>query len=168
MCRGVPTVFGLYNTNLSHLNWWRKRWRKVLQGRNGVNLHSILGNMFTVLLYFFVVIISWAPVDSCDTYTCSHYAGVIMSAMAFKITSITVLYSSGYSKCRPKQNIKAPRHWPLWGELTGDRWIPRTNGQLRGKCFHLMTSSRIYMQPYSSGLLQWHLSNRKIVPVSVN
>ena len=22
-----------------------------------------------------------------------------------------------------------------------DRWIPRTNGQLRGKCFHLMTSS---------------------------
>ena len=24
---------------------------------------------------------------------------------------------------------------------TGDRWISRTNGQLRGKCFHLMTSS---------------------------
>ena len=29
----------------------------------------------------------------------------------------------------------------LWGEVTGDRWIPRTNCQLRGKCFHLMTSS---------------------------
>ena len=28
-----------------------------------------------------------------------------------------------------KENIKAPRHWPLWGEFTGDRWIPRTNGQ---------------------------------------
>ena len=27
------------------------------------------------------------------------------------------------------------------GEFTGDRWIPRTKGQLRGKCFHLMTSS---------------------------
>ena len=25
--------------------------------------------------------------------------------------------------------------------FTGDRWIPRTNGHLRGKCFHLMTSS---------------------------
>ena len=24
---------------------------------------------------------------------------------------------------------------------TGDRWIPRTNGQLHGKCFHLITSS---------------------------
>ena len=22
--------------------------------------------------------------------------------------------------------IKAPRHWPLYGEFTGDRWIPRT------------------------------------------
>ena len=28
-----------------------------------------------------------------------------------------------------KENIKAPRHWPLCGEFTGDRWIPRTNGQ---------------------------------------
>ena len=29
-------------------------------------------------------------------------------------------------------------------EFTGDRWIPRTNGQERGKCFHLMTSSCIF------------------------
>ena len=40
-----------------------------------------------------------------------------------------------------KENIKAPRHWPLCREFTGDRWIPSTNGQLRGKCFYLMTSS---------------------------
>ena len=40
-----------------------------------------------------------------------------------------------------KENIKAPRYWPLWGEFTGDRWIPRTKGQLREKRFHLMTSS---------------------------
>ena len=40
-----------------------------------------------------------------------------------------------------RENIKAPRHWSLFGEFTGDRWIPRTNGQWRGKCFHLMTSS---------------------------
>ena len=40
-----------------------------------------------------------------------------------------------------KENTKASRHWPLCGELTGNPWIPRTNGQLRGKCFHLMTSS---------------------------
>ena len=28
-----------------------------------------------------------------------------------------------------KENIKAPRHWPLCGEFTGDRWIPRTKDQ---------------------------------------
>ena len=28
-----------------------------------------------------------------------------------------------------KENIKAPSHWPLWGEFTYDRWIPRTKGQ---------------------------------------
>ena len=25
--------------------------------------------------------------------------------------------------------IKAPRHWPLCGEFTGDQWIPCTNDQ---------------------------------------
>ena len=42
---------------------------------------------------------------------------------------------------RWKKTIKARRHWPLWGEFTGDRWIPRAKGQWRGECFHLMTSS---------------------------
>ena len=40
-----------------------------------------------------------------------------------------------------KKTIKAPRQWPLWGEFTGNRWIPHTKGQWRGKCFHLMTPS---------------------------
>ena len=44
-------------------------------------------------------------------------------------------------KAQITENIKAPRHWPLWGEFIGDRWIPHTKGQLRGKLFHLMTSS---------------------------
>ena len=30
----------------------------------------------------------------------------------------------------------------MWG-IHRDRWIPRTKGQLRGKCFHLMTPSCI-------------------------
>ena len=32
-------------------------------------------------------------------------------------------------KAHIKENIKAPRHWPLCAEFTGDRWIPRTKGQ---------------------------------------
>ena len=47
--------------------------------------------------------------------------------------------------------ITATSEWARWrlkssasrscGEFTGDRWIPRTNSQYRGKCFHLVTSS---------------------------
>ena len=29
-------------------------------------------------------------------------------------------------KAQIKESIKAPRHWPLCGEFTGDRWIPHT------------------------------------------
>ena len=28
-----------------------------------------------------------------------------------------------------RENINAPRHWPLWGEFTGDPWMPHTKGQ---------------------------------------
>ena len=28
-----------------------------------------------------------------------------------------------------QENIKAPCHWPLCGESTGDRWIPLTRGR---------------------------------------
>ena len=69
-----------------------------------------------------------------------HYNGVIMGAIASQITGLTIVYSI-VIQTQIKESIRAPRHWPLCGEFTGDRWIPRTNGQLRGKCFHLMTSS---------------------------
>ena len=52
-----------------------------------------------------------------------------MGTMASQITNLTIVYSTVYSGADQKKNIKAPRHWPLCGEFTGDRWIPRTNGQ---------------------------------------
>ena len=51
-----------------------------------------------------------------------------MGTMASQITSLTIVYLSVYSGAM-KENIKAPRHWHLWGEFTGDWWIPRTKGQ---------------------------------------
>ena len=57
----------------------------------------------------------------------NHDNDVIMGAMASQITSLTIVYSTVYSDA-DKKNIKAPRHWPLCGEFTGDRWIPRTDG----------------------------------------
>ena len=34
------------------------------------------------------------------------------------------LFTQPFIQVHIKENIKAPRHWPLWGEFTGDRWIP--------------------------------------------
>ena len=39
------------------------------------------------------------------------------------------LFAQGLVQTQIKGNIKAPRHWPLCGEFTGHRWIPRTKGQ---------------------------------------
>ena len=50
-------------------------------------------------------------------------------------------FTQTFIQAQIKENIKTARHWPLWGEFTGDRWLPRTKGKWRGKCFHFMTSS---------------------------
>ena len=51
-----------------------------------------------------------------------------MDEMASETTSLTIVYTGVYSGADQKI-IKAPRHWPLCGEFTGPRWIPRTKGQ---------------------------------------
>ena len=51
------------------------------------------------------------------------------------------LFTQPFIRAQINENIKAPRHWPLCWEFTGDQLIPRTNGQLHGKCFHWMTST---------------------------
>ena len=69
-----------------------------------------------------------------------HYDDVIMSAMASQITSLTVVYWTVYSDADKKKHQSSASLAFVWG-IHRDRWIPRTKGQLRGKCFHLMTSS---------------------------
>ena len=51
------------------------------------------------------------------------------------------LFSQPFIHLQSKEYTKAQRHWHLRGDFTGDRWIPRTKGRWRGKCFHWMTSS---------------------------
>ena len=55
----------------------------------------------------------------------SHYDDVIMSAMALKPPA-SRLFTQAFIQAQIKENIKASRLWSLWGEFTGDRWIPRT------------------------------------------
>ena len=51
------------------------------------------------------------------------------------------MFTQTFVQAQITENIKAPHHWPLLGESNGDRWLPLTNGQQCGKCFHLMTTS---------------------------
>ena len=59
-----------------------------------------------------------------------HDSDVIMDTMASQFTSLNSVYSTVYSDADRRKHRNS-----------GDRWIPRTNGQWRGKCFQLMTSS---------------------------
>ena len=69
-----------------------------------------------------------------------HYSDVIMSTIASLITSLAVVYSTVYSDADQRKHQSSASLAFVWG-IHRDRWIPRTKGQLRGKCFHLMTSS---------------------------
>ena len=54
-----------------------------------------------------------------------HYSDVIMSVMAFQITSVSIVCSIVCSD-EGQRKYQSPHRWSLWGEFTGDRWIPRT------------------------------------------
>ena len=69
-----------------------------------------------------------------------HYNDVIMTTIASQITSPMVVYSTVYSDPDQRKHQSSASLAFVWG-IHRDRWIPRTKGQLRGKCFHLMTSS---------------------------
>ena len=70
----------------------------------------------------------------------SHYNDVIMTTMAYQITSPTVVYSIVYPDADQRKHQSSASLAFVWG-IHRDRWIPCTNGQLCGKCFNLMTSS---------------------------
>ena len=63
-----------------------------------------------------------------------------MITKASQITSLTIVYSNVYSDADQRKHQSSASLAFVWGILR-DRWISRTKGQLRGKCFHLMTTS---------------------------
>ena len=65
-----------------------------------------------------------------------------MTTMASQITSLTIVCSTVYSDADQRKHQSSASLAFVWG-IHQDRWIPRTKGQLRGKGFHLMTSSCI-------------------------
>ena len=82
-----------------------------------------------------------------------------MTTMASQITSLTVVYSTIYSDPDQRKHESSASLAFVWG-IHRDRWIHRTKGQLRGKCFHLMTSSwcTVIMPHmlFSFGITNWN------------
>ena len=66
-----------------------------------------------------------------------------MTTIVSQITSLAVVYWTVYSDADQRKHQSSASLAFVWG-IHRDRWIPRTKGQLRGKCFHLMTSSWYY------------------------
>ena len=63
-----------------------------------------------------------------------------MGAIASQFTSLTIVSSIVYSDADQRKH-QSSASLAFVREFTEDWWFPCTNGQLRGKCFHLMTSS---------------------------
>ena len=106
----------------------------------------IFGNLFVEKIFFNFVKACVICFDlrsywtSVKTVEITHCTDVIMITMASQITSLTVIYSTVYSDADQRKHQSSASLTFVWG-INRDRWIPRTKGQLRGKCFHLMTSS---------------------------
>ena len=66
------------------------------------------------------------------------------------------LFIHSFVQAQINENIKAPRYWPLWGEVADNRWISWTKGQGRWKGFYLMASSWIS----ATYLFPWELLKR--------
>ena len=86
-----------------------------------------------------------------------------MTTIASQITSLTVVYSTVYSDADQRKHQSSASLAFVWG-IHRDRWIPCTIGQLRGKCFHLVTSSCVgwpWHLPHS--ICKWYApcSNRQ-------
>ena len=104
--------------------------------------------------------IMWHPRNAAvEAAECTvHYDDVIMTQLASQITSLTVVYSAVYSDADQRKHQSSASLAFVWG-IHRDRWIPRTKGQLRGKCFHLMTSSCELSMFWNPMYIIWHHCN---------
>ena len=101
---------------------WRPLWRHSNNGLYSPGLRLVL-YWCVLLLHQRAMMTFWIILLNLD-WRGIHNSDVIMSTMASHTTSLTSVHSTVYSGGDIyKKNIKAPRHWPLWGEFTGDRRI---------------------------------------------
>ena len=87
-----------------------------------------------------------------------HYIDAIMTTMVSQITSLTVVYSTVYSVADQRKHQSSTSLAFVCG-IHRNRWIPPTKGQLRGKGFHLMTSSWLCILYITNGIMCLVLTN---------
>ena len=122
------------NSSKQNQCWFIVNWtiKNKLQWDFPWNL--IDANVFEKVVCKMVSILFWShlvksPGPMCATTTGNwHYGDVIMGAIASQITSLTIVYSTVYSDADRRKHQSSASLSFVW-EFTGDRWIPRTNGQ---------------------------------------
>ena len=107
---------------------------------NAIHTFFIEVQSFEDVLFKTAAILSRPQYVKTYSYFPIQINDVMMSAMASRITSLTVVCSIVYSGTDQRKHQSSASLAFVWVNHR-DRWIPRTKGQLRGKCFHLMTSS---------------------------
>ena len=82
-------------------------------------INGILGFMLRVSFQIFKYIPSkWGALNLiCQTYL-YQYSDVIITATVSQVTGVYIVCSTIFLQAQIKENTKAPRYWPLSGELT--------------------------------------------------
>ena len=89
----IRNSYGLHA--IFKVNWFRKTTNNIAE-------------MWKPMIKFIRTLSGWV-----DILFKKHYSDVIISAIAPQITG--VLIAQPFVEARIKENIKAPRHWPMWG-----------------------------------------------------
>ena len=76
-----------------------------------------------------------------------------MSTMASQITGVSILYTQPFIRAQIKENIKAPRHWPSWGEFTGYRHHALLLEERIDAAVHINRPANLYKQLNSGELI---------------
>ena len=115
---------------------YKSYYAPYIQKCDFILLESGLGDhIFTNSYGLIFTLIVWQgeyfaqTVHSCRWHThVYHYSDVTMGQWRLKSPASQSL-TQWFVQAQIKENIKAPRHWPLCGEFTGDRWIPRSDAE---------------------------------------
>ena len=121
--------------------------------------------------YHYIKIVSW-----CYLNPINHYNDVIMGAMTFK-SPASRLFTQAFIQAQIKENIKAPRHWPLWGEFacefpaqrTSNKenvsiwwrhhyWVRMGNNDINRRCHHIFAS--LWYHLFAGGYIPFNISSK--------